>query len=390
MTPATTTTHSQPKVRLWKDLIRVGRYRHPTRRFTVRVDRPRLDHWAHTFNRMSTNGVRVHIPADHSDAAADNRGYVLALRRVGDRLMALCQLIGADAIRDAARNQVSIGVAPTFIDGHGNVYHDAIVHVALTPVPVVPGQGDFLAAEALPAATRTSSSAAHHVPRVSPALAGAAPAGVLTLAAAHSSNGRVSPPQRRANMAQKLLPCSEENLSTLHDLIPGLCDSPDEQKLEKILQFVQSLIAQGVAQSVASPPEAAEPSAGQADLSLADSTDPQVRQALLDAVRTKRDLCITRGALTPAVADALLARLIPSGDSAVINLSRQGGLPETLALSVFTALAENRPIVPGQRTGAQPPGLTPLARAVPGEAQPAGPPLYEKMAAMANGKCVTL
>jgi hypothetical protein len=382
-------THTQPNLRLWKDLIRVGRYRHPTKRFTVRVDRRRLDHWAHTFWRMSANGVRVHIPADHSDAAADNRGYVLALRRVGDRLMALCQLIGADAIRDAARNQVSIGVAPSFIDGHGHIYHDAIVHVALTPVPVVPGQGEFLAAETLPfepAGDLHDARAARSRLRVSSTLAGAAPAGVLTLAAAHSSNGRVSPPQRRAHMAQKLLPCSEENLSTLHDLIPGLSDAPDEQKLEKILQFVQSLIAQGIA----SPPDAAEPPAGQADLSLADPADSQVRQALLDAVRTKRDLCITRGALTPAVADALLARLIPQSDSAVIGLSRHDGLPETLALSVFTALADNRPILPGQRTGAQPSGLTALPRAVPGEAPPAGPPLYEKMAAMANGKCVAL
>jgi len=288
------------------------------------------------FKRMSANGVRVHIPADHSDAAADNRGYVLTLKRVGDRLMALCQFIGADAIRDAARNQVSIGVAPTFVDGHGRVYHDAIVHVALTPVPVVPGQGSFIPAETFSADST--------------------PAGVLTLATAQF--------QRRANMAQKMLPCSEETLSALHDLVPGLSDAPDEQKLDAILQHIQSLSADNDA----------------ANLSLA----PDVRQALLDAVKAKRDLCVSRGALTPAVADTLMARLAPANE--VIGLSRRES-DATLALSIFSALAENKPISLGERTGSQ---ARALMRAVPGEAQPPGAPLYEKMAAIADGKCVQL
>jgi hypothetical protein len=336
---------AQPCVYLWKDVIRAGRYRHPALRLSIRVDQARLDHWARTFQRMSANGVRVHIPADHSDAAADNRGYVLRLKRVGDRLMALCQFIGADAVRDAARNQVSIGVAPTFIDGKGRVYRDAIVHVALTPVPVVPGQGSFFAAETFSATT-----------------SGAAPAGVLTLAAAQI--------HRSKPMAQTLLPCSEETLSALHNLVPGLSDVPDEQKLEKILQFIQSAAAE-------TEPEAA-------NLSLT-APDPAVSRALLEAVRVKRDLCVSRGALTPAVADVLLARLAP-GDQ-LIGLSRVDGADATLALSIFSALAENRPIPIGERTGSQ---ARALPRAVPGEDRPQTPPLYEKMAAMADGKCVEL
>jgi hypothetical protein len=112
-----------------------------------------------------------------------------------------------------------------------------------------------------------------------------------------------------------------------------------------------------------------------------------VRQALLDAVKARRDLCVARGALTPAVADVILNQLVPSPQ--VIGLSRhdQQATQASLALSIFTALADNRPIHTGERTGSQ---IRPLTRPIPGDPQPSGPPLYEKMAAMANGQCVEL
>ena len=44
-------------------------------------------------------------------------------------------------------------------------------------------------------------------------------------------------------MAQTMLPCSEDCLSALHDLVPGLSDVPDEQKLDHLLQHLQTLYA---------------------------------------------------------------------------------------------------------------------------------------------------
>jgi hypothetical protein len=38
---------------------------------------------------------------------------------------------------------VSLGIDPDFVDGKGNRYGEAIVHSAVTPLPVVPGQGEF-------------------------------------------------------------------------------------------------------------------------------------------------------------------------------------------------------------------------------------------------------
>jgi hypothetical protein len=353
----------QPCAYLWKDVIRVGRYRHPARRFVVHVNRRRLDHWSRTFRRMSRNGVRVPIPADHSPAAADNRGYVIEMKRVADRLMALCHFIGADAVRDAGRNEVSIGVAPTFVDGKGLIYRDAIVHVALTPVPVVPEQGPFIAAENFSADSKAQRC-------VFAAMPGAAPAGVLTFSAAQLIG--------RADMAQNMLPCSDQTLSALHDLVPGLIEVPDEQKLEQVLQYIQSLAADA---DQAEPPQTLSRAAPE--------MDPVLEQALLESIKSKRDLCVSRGALTPAVADVLLSRLLPATPSdGVLTLSRgqtDGGA--TLALSIFTALADNRPLALGEQTRRQ---ASALPRTVPGESQPSGPPLYEKMAAMADGKCVQL
>jgi hypothetical protein len=81
----------------------------------------------------------------------------------------------------------------------------------------------------------------------------------------------------------------------------------------------------------------------------------------------------------------LLARLAP-GDQ-LIGLSRAAEPDATLALSIFTSLADNRPVPLGERSGSQ---SRALSRDIPGETRPTGPPLYEKMAAMADGKSVEL
>jgi hypothetical protein len=134
----------QPAAYFWKDVIAAGMYRHPGRGFTLAVDRKRLAQWAETGTNMIAAGVAIPINCDHSDAARDCVGYVKEFKIDGDRLMALCQMIGEDAPLLAARNQVSAGIVPDFTDGEGRHWGDAIVHVALTPVPVVSGQEPFI------------------------------------------------------------------------------------------------------------------------------------------------------------------------------------------------------------------------------------------------------
>lgn len=196
-------------------------------------------------------------------------------------------------------------------------------------------------------------------------------------------------------MAQTMLPCSEECLAALHDLVPGLADAPDEQKLDYVRQHLQKLSDDNDQANL----RLAERDRRIDELSLLTQAKPPLEQAVLDAlfdaIKTKRDLCVSRGALTPAVADSVLAALMPRAQGGgIIGLSREANVPNEpdakLALSVFSALADNRPVASGQRTGSQSRGLVPVARDIPGEPGLQGPPLYEKMAAMANGKSVQL
>src|SRR5436305_11241508 len=92
---------------------------------------------------MTSNGVGVPILMDHSQSAAATLGWIVDVKRQDDRLMELHQFLGEAARDIGLRNMVSLGIDPDFIDGKGVRYGEAIVHSAVTPVPVVPGQGTF-------------------------------------------------------------------------------------------------------------------------------------------------------------------------------------------------------------------------------------------------------
>lgn len=133
-----------PVTYFWKDAIQVGDYVHPLTGQKFSVDRSRIDHWVGKFNRMKRAGVEVPTPVDHSEAAEDNRGFVVDARRNGDKLKLLHQAIGKDAAIVAARNRCSVYIDPDFRDGNGKRWGEVIAHSAYTPKPVVHGQGAFV------------------------------------------------------------------------------------------------------------------------------------------------------------------------------------------------------------------------------------------------------
>ena len=140
------TVSGLPAFYYWKDALHVGTYAHPSGRHTLAVTRDKLDGYARTFAAMRANGVAVPILADHAPTAAATLGWIVDVRRDGDRLLELHQFLGEAARDTALRNHVSLGIDPDFTDGRGVRYGEAIVHSAVTPVPVVPGQDEFTAA----------------------------------------------------------------------------------------------------------------------------------------------------------------------------------------------------------------------------------------------------
>jgi hypothetical protein len=136
-----------PAFYYWKDAIVVGSYVHPAGKFSLQITRDKLDRYARTFGKMKSNGVAVPILMDHAQSAAATLGWIIDVKRKDDRLMELHQFLGESARDIGLRNKVSLGINPDFVDGKGNRYGEAIVHSAVTPVPVVPDQGGFEAVE---------------------------------------------------------------------------------------------------------------------------------------------------------------------------------------------------------------------------------------------------
>jgi hypothetical protein len=275
-----------PAFYYWKDAIVVGQYIHPAGRFSLDITRDRLDGYVANFSKMRDNGVGVPILMDHTNNAAATLGWIVDVRRDGDRLLELHQFLGEDARDVGLRNKVSLGIDPHFVDGRGNDYGEAIVHSAVTPTPVVPGQGEYVK-------------------------------------------------------------CSMGVPPMESELIELKIKAPERKELAA---------------------EAASPVGGLIDLNVA-------LHALEQVAIAKRDLALSRGAITPAVANEIFNLLAKPTN--LLMLSRtSNGLP--LALAVFDALAKNVPVPLGEMTGVQV-----LSRMVPGEE---GDALREKMIAMASGK----
>jgi len=133
----------QPTQTFRKDIVQVGTWVHPGSGETIDISLARIQHWATVGNQMLAAGIKIPIPATHTNDPEKNRGYVQKFDVQGDKLWMNCELIGTDAIQLAARCEVSISVVPEVKGADGTVYTDAPNHIAMVTDPVIPGQGQF-------------------------------------------------------------------------------------------------------------------------------------------------------------------------------------------------------------------------------------------------------
>ncbi len=182
------------------------------------------------------------------------------------------------------------------------------------------------------------------------------------------------------------LSCDTECISALHDFVPGLNESPDDEKLARIQQHLDTLSYQDVQDAGdqdavhLSRPAIMEAARAQRrqwrdqGVQLANlrqdmqqkerrvqelsamvpkPLDRDAQDALVDACRVKRDLCVRNGALDPATADLLFANFVKDAAGSVnaLALSRSehasGGA--VLAMALFDALQSNKPAPIGQQ-----------------------------------------
>jgi hypothetical protein len=329
----------KPASYFWKDMIHSGNYVHPERGFSLAVDRDRLKRWAKTGQELLAAGVAIPINCDHSDAARDVVGYVKEFKLDGDRLLGLCQFIGDDAALMAARNLVSVGIDPDFTDGEARQWGEAIVHLALTPVPVVPDQDQF-------------------VQMPNPGAPGS-----------DDAEGQMPNDEDEAGLR-----CTAEQFQKLRELIGE--DASAEDCVSRIIERLQSPEDSDSSEVVAPLADAsldlqAELAAAREEIFHLSSRVPQqlppeAESAIAESATAKFDSAVNRGFLSPAARDQLVTMLVRGGDGRanIFALSRAANPrgDRCLAMAIADVLLDNEPIPLGERTG-----LQAMSRQTPGD-----------------------
>lgn len=137
--------NGQPTKRYVAELIKARRYVKKSTEQVFDFSRDDLIKYAATFSKMKAAGVVVPIQNGHNDDADMTRGntqdiFVGVDAKGQQTLFGIIEMVGRDAIELAGRTLLSIYAKPEFVDGHGNNYKDAILHIACVPNPVVPDQ----------------------------------------------------------------------------------------------------------------------------------------------------------------------------------------------------------------------------------------------------------
>lgn len=307
-----------PTKRFEKDIAHVGTYKHPRDGWTLNITPEKIDAWVSNFQRMKTAGVDVEVVKDHRHDAEAVVGYVTDMRREGDRLIAVHEMVGDDAIKLAqvVRN-VSPWIERNFKDGHGTAYGESIIHSAIVQGPVIPGQEPFKAIAA----------------------------------------------SMRAGNPDALLFSIEGNTMPL-DLAPfkTLLGKPELTETELATAVRERLTAAESAKTTAEN-EARDMKAkvlsleGQLTaLKAKPEPDAEVLDMLADGAGDGFDALATNGNITPAIAASLKTLFVgaPKSRNAYALSGRVSGHETSIAKQLITILKDNKPTpAAGHKTGLQ-------------------------------------
>lgn len=139
-----------PRLRMAKEILREGIYKHPVKKWTWRVDSKLLNQLATTGNKMVQAGIDPEITVNHSASVASNIGYIKDFYVSGDTLMGIHELIGADSIALALKNKnSSVEFDENFKDGSGKAWGPAVTANSIVLQPVMSNQKGFKIAASL-------------------------------------------------------------------------------------------------------------------------------------------------------------------------------------------------------------------------------------------------
>lgn len=295
----------------WKEMLPLGQYTDASgQKFTVTSER--VGRLIANYRRAYAKGFKPFLPDHHrADSGSHNFGYVVDVRRgENGSFEGLHQLIGEDAHRAAARNRTSVMILKDVTDADGEKYDELLYHNALIPNPRLTKLKDF--EPALAASSGLTGDAV-----------------VLTLAA----------PEKQGDSDMELL-------NQLRQLF-GAADLTEEQAMEKVTALSQSH------ESIAAELKTAK--ANVLTLSAEPlKPSPQVVKLIAKNARMAKNAALKAGGIDAHVATELEKLLIGSGDNYALSLSQEvPGSEDGLAESIFTILAENKPVVLGESSRGQ-------------------------------------
>jgi len=289
------------KGRFKKELIGVGHYvkdesSSSAIEFSITPDV--LTHWMMTFRAMQANGVKVPVPSSHKAAgqSKENFGFVSSMFIEGGSLFATLDLVGEDALLAASRNDVSIYSPPRFTDGKGNAYIRPILHVCMTPDPLIPGLGPF--------------------------------------------------EQIAASLVLKESTMDWKRIAEAVGLDPGTLT--DESAEAAILAALDGILHPIVPELQSLPPAPSPPAPSAVEVAASSRTDPLLINLVAERRAEKLDALVAAERITPARRDSLVAIYC---DATKLPLALSGGGDgfETLV----EIIAGFSPMSLGERTGAQ-------------------------------------
>jgi hypothetical protein len=358
-----------PVYRFKKQIIRCGNFNTADGEpFTV--DRQALAHWANTFKIMAANKVPVPVPADHAKVDGDgNRGFVVDMQPEGDALVATIDLVGTDAPKLAASNDVSIFAEPQWTDGEGNTYQWPIRHVALTPDPRIPGLKGFVAISAANQRTKNVPLLKLDGVQTTMALPMPGEGAQLPQASTGSTAGDIKTAPKHGSTKALKDSIKSHFLGKAHAIMAS-DELPHDGKLEQIdalLQQLEAIIEQFEEEEKAEPGEgaagpivaeggeegAAMCNAGKAAMSnrRGVAAQPETNPMLLKLANKSREQDIENlfrdGFITPKQRDALRAKWC--GEKVKLTLSNE----KVEDFDAEMALLREGFKVSGERTGAQ-------------------------------------
>ena len=327
-----TDANGQPVREYVKDLIRAGDWYKASTGQQFSLTEKDLDTYVSTFARMNKSGVKVYVPAGHTNDPEKNRGYVTAMWREGQTLFARIQLIGEDAVSMASRSEVSVCIVPEIVAGDGTKFSDAIEHVALVSDPVINGQGKFVPIAAsrglvqAPVYRLAQENSMDALKKIAAKLGIEVTDAMDETALSEAIDAKIGAMQTEMSAAKKTVEASTAEIKASRDKIATL-------EKDKGLPTANADVLEARAESV--------------ELKL--NKLAESGKIGLKAAKAFADLLIGTPDKRPALA---LSREVASA----------AGLTAPLADSVLAALEQNDPVSTGIKTGSQS-----LSRSVPGD-----------------------